>query len=130
MDDVIILAGGLTGRDGIHGASFASKELEEENRSAVQIPDPFLEKLLIEVTREAVENNLLKGIKDLGGGGLSCCLSETSSNLGKGFDIELSLVPIKYKNMDPIEIMISESQERMLFITSNKKINGLRNILK
>ena len=130
VGDVIILAGGLTGKDGIHGASFASKELEEENRSAVQIPDPFLEKLLIEVTREAIENNLLKGIKDLGGGGLSCCLSETSSNFGKGFDIELSLVPTKYKNMDPIEIMISESQERMLFITSNKKINGLSKILK
>ncbi|MGD1836661.1 MAG: phosphoribosylformylglycinamidine synthase subunit PurL [Nitrososphaeraceae archaeon] len=129
-DDVIVLAGGLTGRDGIHGASFASKELEEENRSAVQIPDPFLEKLLIEVTREAIENDLLKSVKDLGGGGLSCCLSETSSNLGKGFDIELSSVPIKYKNMNSIEIMISESQERMLFITSNEKINKLRNILK
>src|SRR5690606_36999310 len=83
VGDVIVLAGGSTGRDGIHGASFASKTLEVENRSAVQIPDPFLEKLLLDATMEAVKRGCVTGIKDLGGGGLACCLSETSDNLGK-----------------------------------------------
>jgi phosphoribosylformylglycinamidine synthase len=129
-NDIIILAGSLTGRDGIHGASFASKELEEENRSAVQIPDPFMEKLLIDVTREAIENDVLKAVKDLGGGGLSCCLSETSANLDKGFNIDISKVPVKYHDMNPTEIMISESQERMLYITSKNKFGEFSKILK
>ncbi|HSF01021.1 MAG TPA: phosphoribosylformylglycinamidine synthase subunit PurL [Nitrososphaeraceae archaeon] len=129
-NDIIILAGSLTGRDGIHGASFASKELEQENRSAVQIPDPFMEKLLIDVTREAIENDVLKAVKDLGGGGLSCCLSETSANLDKGFDIDVSKVPVKYHDMNPTEIMISESQERMLYITSKNKFEKFSKILK
>lgn len=129
--DLIILVGGLTGRDGIHGASFASKKLQnDQDRSAVQIPDPFLEKLIIEATREAIENNLVKALKDLGGGGLSCCLSEASSNLGLGFDITLENVPTKYPDMQPYEIMISESQERMLFITSREKYNRLLDIFK
>ena len=129
-DDILILAGSLTGRDGIHGASFASKELAEENRSAVQIPDPFMEKLLIEVTREAIEKDILKAVKDLGGGGLSCCLSETSANLNKGFDIDLGKVPVKYLDMEPQEIMISESQERMLYIISKNKLESFAKILK
>ncbi|MGI9011166.1 MAG: phosphoribosylformylglycinamidine synthase subunit PurL [Nitrososphaeraceae archaeon] len=129
-DDILILAGSLTGRDGIHGASFASKELAEENRSAVQIPDPFMEKLLIEVTREAIEKDILKAVKDLGGGGLSCCLSETSANLNKGFDIDLCKVPVKYRDMEPQEIMISESQERMLYIISKDKYESFAKILK
>ena len=129
-DDILILAGSLTGRDGIHGASFASKELAEENRSAVQIPDPFMEKLLIEVTREAIEKDILKAVKDLGGGGLSCCLSETSANLNKGFDIDLGKVPVKYLDMEPQEIMISESQERMLYIISKNKLESFAQILK
>ncbi len=129
-DDILILAGSLTGRDGIHGASFASKELAEENRSAVQIPDPFMEKLLIEVTREAIEKDILKAVKDLGGGGLSCCLSETSANLNKGFDIDLNKVPVKYLDMEPQEIMISESQERMLYIISKNKLESFAQILK
>ena len=129
-NDILILAGSLTGRDGIHGASFASRELEKENRSAVQIPDPFMEKLLMDVTREAIENDLLKAVKDLGGGGLSCCLSETSANLNRGFDIDISKVPIKYPDMNPTEIMISESQERMLYITSKNKFRKFAKILK
>ena len=129
-DDILILAGSLTGRDGIHGASFASKELAEENKSAVQIPDPFMEKLLIEVTREAIEKDILKAVKDLGGGGLSCCLSETSANLNKGFDIDLGKVPVKYLDMEPQEIMISESQERMLYIISKNKLEIFAQILK
>ncbi|HJU96319.1 MAG TPA: phosphoribosylformylglycinamidine synthase subunit PurL [Nitrososphaera sp.] len=128
-DDIIILAGGPTGRDGIRGASFASKTLEEDNRSAVQIPDPFLEKLLLEATMEAVKYGCLKCIKDLGGGGLSCCLSETSDNLGKGFDIELTRIHTRESHMMPNELMISESQERMLYITDKTRLSMLQLIL-
>ena len=128
-DDIILLAGGPTGRDGIRGASFASKTLEKEDRSAVQIPDPFLEKLLLEATMEAVKQGCLKCIKDLGGGGLSCCLSETSDNLGKGFDIELTKIHTRESQMMPNELMISESQERMLFITDKPKLSILQSIL-
>lgn len=118
--DWIILGGNSTGIDGIHGASFASKNLEEENRSAVQIPDPFLEKTLLEATMEALENNCISSMKDLGGGGLSCCLSETADNLMKGFQVELSNVPLKQNDMTDTQIMISESQERMLYIVSEE----------
>lgn len=127
--DIVVLAGGSTGRDGIHGASFASKALEEENRSAVQIPDPFLEKLLLEATMEAVKQGCVKGIKDLGGGGLSCCLSETSDNLGKGFDVELTQVHTREGDMTPNEVMISESQERMLYVTDTSRLRALQSIL-
>jgi phosphoribosylformylglycinamidine synthase II len=126
--DYIILAGGATGSDGIGGAAFASEGLLTQNRSAVQIPDPFEEKLLIEVVLEAVEHNYVKALKDLGGGGLSCCLSELSDTLGKGFDIELSKIHSKEKGLDPASLMVSESQERMLFITDLEKLKGLRNI--
>ncbi|MGA8915852.1 MAG: phosphoribosylformylglycinamidine synthase subunit PurL [Nitrososphaeraceae archaeon] len=127
-DDLIILAGNPTGRDGIHGASFASKLLVED-RSAVQIPDPFLEKLLIEATREAVKNGCIKAIKDLGGGGLACCLSELSESVGMGFEIELSSVHKKIPSLSPNEIMISESQERMIYIVSKKKQHEFTRIL-
>jgi phosphoribosylformylglycinamidine synthase subunit PurL len=129
VGDIIVLAGGATGRDGIRGASFASKALEEENRSAIQIPDPFLEKLLLEATMEAVKNGCVKSIKDLGGGGLSCCLSETSDNLGKGFDIELTKIHTRESGMMPNELMISESQERMLYITDRANLSTLESIL-
>jgi phosphoribosylformylglycinamidine synthase subunit PurL len=129
IGDVIVLAGGSTGRDGIHGASFASKALEAENRSAVQIPDPFLEKLLLEATMEAIKHGCIKSIKDLGGGGLSCCLSETSDNLGRGFDVELSRVHAREDGMTPNELMISESQERMLYVTDRAKLPALQSIL-
>jgi phosphoribosylformylglycinamidine synthase II len=127
-DDLIILVGGPTGRDGIRGAAFASKTYLHHNRSAVQIPDPFLEKLLIEAITEAVEEGAIKALKDLGGGGLSCCLSEMSDNLEKGFDIELSEVHVKEKGMSPLELMLSESQERMLIITDHLKIDIIRRI--
>src|ERR671923_2564564 len=129
INDFIVLAGGSTGRDGIHGASFASKALEEENRSAIQIPDPFLEKLLLEATMEAIKHGCIKSIKDLGGGGLSCCLSETSDNLGRGFDIELTKIHTRESQMMPNELMISESQERMLYITDKPRLSMLQSIL-
>ena len=128
INDFIVLAGGSTGRDGIHGASFASKALEEENRSAIQIPDPFLEKLLLEATIEASEQGCIKAIKDLGGGGLACCLSETSDHLKRGFEIELGSIHTKHKNMTPTELMISESQERMMYIIDENKIDTLKSV--
>jgi phosphoribosylformylglycinamidine synthase subunit PurL len=129
IDDLIILAGGSTGRDGIHGASFASAILEDEdNRSAVQIPDPFLEKLLLEATMEAVEHGCIKAMKDLGGGGLACCLSETADSLGRRFEVELDNVYTKHQDMSAAEIMMSESQERMLYITDKSKLKKLLSI--
>lgn len=125
----IILAGGSTGRDGIHGASFASKALEEENRSAVQIPDPFLGKLLIEATMDAIEAGCVKVVKDLGGGGLSCCLSETADRVGKGMDVDISKVRVKEEGMTPSELMVSESQERMLYMADDAHLSQLIAIL-
>ena len=127
-DDYVVLAGGSTGRDGIHGASFASKALEEENRSAVQIPDPFLEKLLIEATMEAIDAKCVKAIKDLGGGGLSCCLSETADKIGKGIEVDISTVHVREQGMTPAELMISESQERMLYVVDQPNLQKLLSI--
>jgi len=117
--DSIILVGGLTGRDGLHGSSFASAVLTEESeqeRSAVQIPDPFAEKMIIEATLEALATGRVRGLKDLGGGGLSCGLSEIADKGGTGVEVDLTKVPLREEDMHPIEIMISESQERMLFV--------------
>jgi phosphoribosylformylglycinamidine synthase subunit PurL len=128
IEDLIFLVGGSTGRDGIHGAAFASMGLVHENRSAVQIPDPFLKKILIEAILEAAKNRYIKAMKDLGGGGLACCLSETSHNLGKGFDIDLSLVRLREVGMSPTEILLSESQERMLLIVGKENRESLEKI--
>src|SRR5919106_644342 len=128
IEDLIFLVGGSTGRDGIHGAAFASAGLVHENRSAVQIPDPFLKKILIEAILEASKNGCIKAMKDLGGGGLACCLSETSHNLGKGLDIDLSCVRLREKGMSPTEILISESQERMLLVVGKENRESLEEI--
>ncbi len=117
--DKVILVGGSTGRDGIHGVTFASRVLtgqSDKERSAVQIPDPFMKKLIIEATLEAVEKGHVRGLKDLGGGGLTTGLSEMAEKGGCGIEIELSKVHLREKDLSPIEIMISESQERMVFI--------------
>ena len=128
--DYIVLVGGATGRDGIGGAAFASKDMYEENRSAVQVPDPFEEKLLIEAIMEAVEKCHIKALKDLGGGGLSCCLSELSDTLEKGFDVDLSKVHSREDSLGPAELMVSESQERMLLVTNLRGLKSMKNILK
>ncbi|MEM3386929.1 MAG: phosphoribosylformylglycinamidine synthase subunit PurL [Nitrososphaerales archaeon] len=119
VGDSIILIGGLTGRDGLHGSSFASAvltESSEQDRSAVQIPDPFAEKMIMEATLESIGTGRVRGLKDLGGGGLSCGLSEIADKGGTGVEIELTRVPLSEEDMHPIEIMISESQERMLLV--------------
>jgi phosphoribosylformylglycinamidine synthase len=116
--DVFILAGGLTGRDGIHGVTFASAELketsEEESRGAVQLGNPITKEPLIHACLEIVEKRLITGMKDLGGGGLSCAVGEMALAAGFGARVYLEKVPLKELNMAPWEIWVSESQERML----------------
>jgi phosphoribosylformylglycinamidine synthase len=129
-DDVVVLLGGSTGRDGIGGSQFASDSLETEDRSAVQIPDPFIEKLIIEATLEARNEGCIKAIKDLGGGGLSCAISETADALGIGIELDVNHVHTREPNMNPTEIMTSESQERMLIITDKQKLGKLEQICK
>lgn len=129
-NDVVVLIGGATGRDGVGGSQFASDSLESENRSAVQIPDPFIEKLIIEVILEARNQKLIKAMKDLGGGGLSCAVSETADALSVGIELDVDNVHQREPNMTPDEIMTSESQERMLVITGKSQLKKLENICK
>lgn len=128
----LILVGNRTGRDGIHGVTFASEELsenaEEEDRSAVQIPDPFTEKLLIEATLEAVYTGKVKALKDLGGGGLTCAASEMAGKKGFGAVVYADRVPLREPGMTPTEVMISESQERMLFAVRPEDVEEIGRI--
>ncbi|MGQ0795897.1 MAG: phosphoribosylformylglycinamidine synthase subunit PurL [Nitrosopumilaceae archaeon] len=127
-DDFVVLIGGSTGRDGMGGSQFASDTLESENRSAVQIPDPFIEKLVIEAILEARDKGCIKAMKDLGGGGLSCAVSETSDALSIGIELDVARVHKREEGMSPTEIMISESQERMLVITDRYNLQQLKEI--
>jgi len=126
--DLVVLIGGSTGRDGIGGSQFASDSLEGEDRSAVQIPDPFIEKLIIETILEARNEKCINAMKDLGGGGLSCAVSEIAESLEIGIELDVSNVHTRESGLLPDEIMISESQERMLIITSKQKLPKLRQI--
>ena len=126
--DLVVLIGGSTGRDGIGGSQFASDSLEGEDRSAIQIPDPFIEKLIIETILEARNENCINAMKDLGGGGLSCAVSEIAESLGIGIELDVNNVHTRESGLLPDEIMISESQERMLIITSKQKLLKLRQI--
>jgi phosphoribosylformylglycinamidine synthase len=127
-DDFVVLVGGSTGRDGIGGSQFASDKLESENRSAVQIPDPFIEKLVIEAILEARDKGCIKAMKDLGGGGLSCAISETADALSVGIELDVARIHKRETGMSPSEIMVSESQERMLLITDRYKLQLLKEI--
>jgi len=126
--DLVVLIGGSTGRDGIGGSQFASDSLEGEDRSAVQIPDPFIEKLIIETILEARNEKCINAMKDLGGGGLSCAVSEIAESLEIGIELDVNNVHTRESGLLPDEIMISESQERMLIITSKQKLPKLRQI--
>jgi len=126
--DLVVLIGGSTGRDGIGGSQFASDSLESEDRSAVQIPDPFIEKLIIETILEARNEKCINAMKDLGGGGLSCAVSEIAESLEIGIELDVNNVHTRESGLLPDEIMISESQERMLIITSKQKLPKLRQI--
>ncbi len=126
--DLVVLMGGSTGRDGIGGSQFASDSLESEDRSAVQIPDPFIEKLIIEAVLQARNDGLIHAMKDLGGGGLSCAISETADALEIGIEMDVDKVHTRESDMSPDEIMVSESQERMLIVTSETKLKKLQAI--
>ena len=130
--DSVYVVGGSTGRDGIRGASFASRTLSEKSdteRSAVQVPDPFTKKLIIEAVLEAVDAGLVRGMKDLGGGGLTCGLSEMAAKGGTGMEIDLDYLRTREPDMRPSEIMISESQERMIFVVRPADEEKLTKIL-
>ena len=115
----VIYVGAKTGRDGIHGASMASIEFGEEaeqKRPNVQVGDPFLEKLLLEACLEAMKSGAVQGIQDMGAAGLTCSTCEMGSRGGSGIEIDLDRVPQREDGMTPYEIMLSESQERMLLV--------------
>jgi len=129
----VYIVGATTGRDGIHGASFASKDLSkesEEKKSAVQVGDPFMEKLLMEATLEAIEKDLLIGIQDMGAAGISCSTSEMSAKGNTGMEIDLDKVPFRETGMNAYEAMLSESQERMLVVPKQGKEKELVDIFK
>jgi phosphoribosylformylglycinamidine synthase len=120
----VIYVGSSTGRDGIHGATFASVELgpdSESKRPNVQMGDPFMEKLLIEATLEALATGYIVGIQDMGAAGLTCSTCETAAKAGNGMTIDVRKVPLRESTMTPYEIMLSESQERMLAIAERGK---------
>ena len=116
----VFIVGSKTGRDGIHGATFASVELTEETeskRSNVQVGDPFTEKLLMEASLELSKKSWLVGMQDMGAAGITCSCSEMSAKGNSGIKIDLDKVPLREKEMNAYEIMLSESQERMLVVT-------------
>jgi phosphoribosylformylglycinamidine synthase len=129
---LLLLYGAATGRDGIGGVSvLASRTLEagaEESRPSVQIGDPFAEKLLIEASLEMIERDLLEGLQDLGGAGVTCAVSESAARAGMGAVLDLEAVPLREPNLEPFEILTSESQERMLAIVPPDRLDDARRV--
>jgi phosphoribosylformylglycinamidine synthase II len=122
--NLVVLLGSRTGRDGIHGATFASDELSEETeakRSNVQVGDPFCEKMLVECCLKLLDEGLLVSLQDLGAAGITSSASEMAAKGGVGIEIETDRVPLRESAMEPFEVVISESQERMLAIAEPKK---------
>jgi phosphoribosylformylglycinamidine synthase subunit PurL len=119
VGNAVYYVGAKTGRDGIHGATMASAEFDEksaEKRPAVQVGDPFMEKLLLEACLEVMKTDALVGIQDMGAAGLTCSTTEMGARGGAGIEIDVALVPQRESGMTPYEIMLSESQERMLLV--------------
>lgn len=127
----VFYVGAETGRDGLAGAAFASRDLTEESREdrpAVQVGDPFREKLLLEACLELLASGCVAGIQDMGAAGLTCSTCETASRGGTGVEIDLELVPKRETGMTPYEILLSESQERMLVIVKKGQEGRVREI--
>ena len=127
----VFYVGAETGRDGLAGAAFASRELTEESREdrpAVQVGDPFKEKLLLEACLELLARDAVAGIQDMGAAGLTCSTCETASRGGTGVEIDLAKVPKRETGMTPYEILLSESQERMLIIAKRGQENVVREV--
>lgn len=133
VGNLVVYYGNSTGRDGIHGATFASTELTEESedkRSAVQVGDPFTEKKILEATLELIEAKACVAIQDMGAAGLTCSCAEMAGRGGMGIEIELSEVPQRAENLSAYEMMLSESQERMLAIVEPGKLELAQKILR
>ncbi len=128
----VFYVGPATGRDGLAGAAFASQDLTEESagqqRGAVQVGDPFMEKLVMEACLELLATDAVAGIQDMGAAGLTCSTCETAARAGTGIEIDLSKVPQRAPNMSPYEIMLSESQERMLIIVKKGREDEVKRI--
>lgn len=123
----VMIVGSSTGRDGIHGASLlASREFDEQTedmRPTVQVGDPFAEKMLLEVTLELIKSGVVVGVQDMGAAGISCSTSEMSARTDVGMKIDLDKVPLREEGMSAYEILLSESQERMLFVIDKDKVD-------
>lgn len=120
----VFLVGSSTGKDGIHGATFASEEISEKSESkrpSVQVGDPFTEKLLLEASLELIRSGVVVGMQDMGAAGITCSSTEMSAKGESGMEINLDLVPVREENMSSYEIMLSESQERMLVVIEKGK---------
>lgn len=129
----LMAVGARTGRDGIHGATFASEELSEDadesSRPQVQVGDPFTEKLLLEASLELIASGAISGIQDMGAAGITSSASEMAGRGGSGVEIEMSAVPVREAGMTPYEILLSESQERMLVVAEPGQEDEVRRIL-
>ena len=129
----VVYVGAKTGRDGVHGASMASESFDEENEAkkpTVQIGDPFFEKLLIESCLEVIQMNLVEAIQDMGAAGLTSSSFEMSAKGGLGLKMDLSQVPLREEGLSPEEILLSESQERMLLICKPENVEKLQGVFK
>jgi phosphoribosylformylglycinamidine synthase len=127
----VFYVGNKTGRDGIHGATMASATFDEhaeERRPTVQVGDPFTEKLLLEACLEAMATGAVVGIQDMGAAGLACCTSEMPARAGTGMDVELSCVPRRETHMTPYELLLSESQERMLLVVARGREDEVKRV--
>ncbi|HUP51122.1 MAG TPA: phosphoribosylformylglycinamidine synthase subunit PurL [Longimicrobiales bacterium] len=133
VGNTLMAVGARTGRDGIHGATFASEELSEDSdeasRPRVQVGDPFTEKLLLEASLELIASGAITGIQDMGAAGITSSASEMAGRAGNGVEIEMASVPVREKGMTPYEILLSESQERMLVVAEKGRENDVRRIL-
>lgn len=127
----VMIVGSATGRDGIHGATFASEEISEQSeakRPSVQVGDPFTEKLLLEATLEAIKSGFVVGIQDMGAAGITCSTSEMSAKGKTGMKIDLDKVPARESGMTAYELMLSESQERMLVVVQKGHEDDIKSI--
>ncbi len=132
VGNIVMIVGSRTGRDGIHGASLLASavfsEAAESLRPTVQVGDPFAEKLLLEATLEAIAAGVVVGMQDMGAAGISCCTSEMAAKAGTGMKIDLTRVPLREASMSAFEIMLSESQERMLVVVKPKDVGAIQTI--
>ena len=129
VGNLLLVVGSRTGRDGIHGASFASEELSEESearRPQVQVGDPFTEKLLLEATLELITSDLVVAVQDMGAAGLTSSSAEMAARGGVGVEIDTGLVPTREDGMTPYEILLSESQERMLVVAEPQRLREIQ----